>query len=316
MCTPASIAIREFDLRTQFKMNWGLTDTPVPGDFHNPPTLTFLGIVDEQPQPQQHKPKLRHRLRKLAQRVVSFTLAGGGSRVRSKLMPPSSAVTVPRPSSKDFSYGSGERQTADDYAHIRRDHQARYELAHQLLPRDISVLDLFFGNAYGSFLLAETREVTGIDGSATAIKVADRCFKRSGSQFASCCYPFEDGSECDAIVSYESIEHVPDGGEFFRFLVQHLRPGGWILYSTPNENLLPFNRNVHIHHHRHYTHGETLEFARSGGLMIEDWYGQDVYKSITEGPPALLAEDDMEPKRGISGQFTAVVARKPTSRAA
>jgi hypothetical protein len=117
-------------------------------------------------------------------------------------------------------------------------------------------------------------------------------------------------------VSYESIEHVPDGGEFFRFLVQHLRPGGWILYSTPNENLLPFNRNVHIHHHRHYTHGETLEFARSGGLMIEDWYGQDVYKSITEGPPALLAEDDMELKRGLSGQFTVVVARKPTSRAA
>jgi SAM-dependent methyltransferase len=189
-------------------------------------------------------------------------------------------------------------------------------LAHQLLPRDISVLDLFCGNGYGSFLLAETREVTGIDGSAPAIEVADRCFKRSGNRFASCCYPFEDGSEYDAIVSYESIEHVPDGGEFFRFLVQHLRPGGWLLYSTPNENLLPFNRNVHIHHHRHYTHGETLEFARSAGLMIEDWYGQDVYKSITAVPPALLAEDDMELKRGLSGQFTVVVARKPTARAA
>jgi len=303
------VAIHEFDLRKQFRATWGLTDTPVPSDFREQPAPEPTVCIEVAPP--QHKPKLRHRLRRLARTVASFALSGGSTRYRSTpaVIPPAAAVPIPVSPSKDFSYGSGERQTAHDYAQIRRDHRARYELAHQLLPHDIAVLDLFCGNGYGSSLLSKNRTVLGVDGSKPAIEIADRCFRRSGARFDARCYPFDDQREYDAIVSYESIEHVPDGGEFFRFLVQHLRPGGWILYSTPNEELLPFNRNVHIHHYRHYTRGETLDFARSCELMIESWYGQNVYESIAEGRATLLAEDGMELQRDTPGQFTVVVAR-------
>lgn len=312
--SPPTVPIDEFDLRRQFRLAWGLTDKPVPSDFHAPPPLVPAVVPTAVPL----KPKLRHRLRGFARQLTGFTRLGNAAGVSP--MPAVAHGVGPQPAAaadaKDFSYGSGERQTAHEYALIRRDHRVRYELAHQLLPQGIAVLDLFCGNGYGSFLLSESRDVLGIDGSQPAIEVADRCFKRSGTRFMARRYPFADSRQYDAIVSYESIEHIPDGPAFFAFLVRLLRPGGWILYSTPNEDLLPFDRRVHVHHHRHYRHGETLDFARSGGLTIESWYGQDVYATIAGGRPALLAEDRMGLQSGTPGQFTVVVARKPVARAA
>lgn len=293
-----------FDLRKQFRVAWGLTDQAVPSDFHAPPAA---GSGRFNPR----RMKLRHRLRKFARQLVAGVSLPGrraSARAAADAVPPAGRLAA---RAKDFSYGSGERQTAHEYDQIRRDHRTRYELAHRLLPPDIAVLDLFCGNGYGSFLLSQNREVHGIDGSQPAIEVAEKCFRNFGATFAARCYPFEDGGEYDAIVSYESIEHVPDGAAFFRFLVSRLRPGGMILYSTPNEDLLPFDRTRHIHHHRHYSHRETLDFALASGLRIESWYGQDVYAGAS-----LLDEQRMELQRGTPGQFTVVVARKPAARAA
>jgi SAM-dependent methyltransferase len=221
--------------------------------------------------------------------------------------PPAGAE--PAEPAKDFSYSSGERQTGLHYFEIRRDHRARYELAARIMPRGCRVLDLFCGNGYGSFLLSDRRAVIGIDGSAEAIAVARRHYARLGARFEARQFPFEDDTRYDAVVSYESLEHVDDGVGFVRFLVDRVVPGGLLLFSTPNQDLLPFDPAVHVHHMRHYGLAETLALAEAEGLAVRTWFGQDVYR--LDGPvPVPLHPAEMELREREPGQFTIVVAEK------
>jgi hypothetical protein len=143
--SPPPAAILEIDLRKQFRLTWGLTDVPVPSDFHNPPTLEGTCRITEsgggppqaapepephqpaahhpqqqsqtdlhQHSPHQHKPKLRHRLRRLARRVASFVLPG--SRSADPAMPAAATAGTPGPNPKDFACGIVEPQTRHDSA--------------------------------------------------------------------------------------------------------------------------------------------------------------------------------------------------------
>jgi SAM-dependent methyltransferase len=177
------------------------------------------------------------------------------------------------------------------------------------VPRGSRVLDLFCGNGYGSFLLSDGREVLGVDGSAEAIAVARRHYAQLGARFEARQFPFEDDTQYDAVVSYESLEHVDDGPGFFRFLIDRLVPGGLLLFSTPNQDLLPFDPAVHVHHRRHYGLAETLAFPESEGLTVRTWFGQDVYR--LDGPaPVPLHPSQMELHERRPGQFMIVVAEK------
>jgi 2-polyprenyl-3-methyl-5-hydroxy-6-metoxy-1,4-benzoquinol methylase len=46
------------------------------------------------------------------------------------------------------------------------------------------------------------------------------------------------GRSCDIAISLETIEHLENPRNFFRELVRILRPGGWLLVSTPNQRSL------------------------------------------------------------------------------
>jgi len=259
------------------------------------------------------KPRLCHRSAKWEKAMDGFFHGqlDGSDRSAAPEALPAEQPPAPEPAqpAKDFSYCSGERQTGLRYFEIRRDHRARYELAARLVPRGSHVLDLFCGNGYGSFLLSDRRTVLGIDGSAEAIAVARRHYARLGARFEARHFPFENDTRYDAIVSYESLEHVEDGPGFFRFLVARVVPGGLLLYSTPNQDLLPFNPAIHVHHRRHYALAEALAFAASEGLTVRTWYGQDVYR--LDGPaPVPLHPAEMELRERRPGQFTIIVAEK------
>jgi 2-polyprenyl-3-methyl-5-hydroxy-6-metoxy-1,4-benzoquinol methylase len=220
-------------------------------------------------------------------------------------------VDGPADAAKDYGYLSGERQTGLFYFEIRRDHRARYELAARTVPRGSRVLDLFCGNGYGSFLLSDRHAVLGIDGSTEAIAVARQHYARLGARFEARQFPFEDDTRYDAVVSYESLEHVDDGPGFYRFLIDRVVPGGLLLVSTPNQDLLPFDATVYVHHSRHYGLAETLALAETCGLTIRTWYGQDVYRLQGSAAPVPLHPAKMELRERQPGQFTIVVAEKP-----
>lgn len=219
---------------------------------------------------------------------------------------------------KDFSLNSGERQTATQYLSIRADHRFRYEWADAIIPAGGRGLDVFCGNGYGTQRLAGGgrsdggRYVIGIDGSAEAIALANRCYGGPGHDFVAVEWPFEiAAASWDFIVSLESIEHVPDGEAMFAAMAAALTPGGWLVYSTPNETLLPLAGMGNHFHHRHYTHAQTIALADHNGLVVKRYAGQDVYLMEGRRPTGVLNPDRMKLRENQPGQFTIVAAQKP-----
>jgi predicted SAM-dependent methyltransferase len=191
---------------------------------------------------------------------------------------------------KDFSYTSGERQTATNFESIRRDHASRYQLATRIIKhhfqhrRDLQGLDVFCGNGYGAWLASTELGafVTGIDGCEEAIQKANAHFNTPRTTFSAKLFLFDLPAEAyDFIMCFESIEHVADPERFFFCLSQSLRPGGILFVSTPNEETMPFAINQYWfkHHVKHFRRQEMVDLAsRSCGLAFAGEFGQRVYR--------------------------------------
>ena len=111
-------------------------------------------------------------------------------------------------------------------------HLARYQEADPYITsRD--VLDVACGSGYGAMLLASARSYRGIDLDARAVAEARREFPEFSFGVGSVHdLPFDD-STFGGVVSFETLEHVPNPelalAEFARVLV----PGGLVVASIP-----------------------------------------------------------------------------------
>jgi SAM-dependent methyltransferase len=114
-------------------------------------------------------------------------------------------------------------------------HRVRYEFA---MPdcRDKKVLDVACGAGYGSDLLAGVaRSVTGLDVDVGAVSHARSHYRKPGLSFAvgdAMRMPFSDAN-FDAVVSFETIEHLPDIEKYLTEVRRVLAPRGVCLVSTP-----------------------------------------------------------------------------------
>jgi SAM-dependent methyltransferase len=123
----------------------------------------------------------------------------------------------------------------------RREHPAdwaRYEYAATLVEGK-RVLDCASGAGYGSWTLgrAGAQAVVGVDLAPGAVAWATRNFALPNVSFRQASpdrFPLEDG-EVELAVSFETIEHVPEGRApiFVRELARVLVPRGTLLLSTP-----------------------------------------------------------------------------------
>lgn len=197
---------------------------------------------------------------------------------------------------------SGERQVGNNLSDIREDHVTRYNFASKFLPSNIKILDIACGVGYGSYIMskaAQASKIQGIDISSEAIDYANQHYKLNNNNFK--CGDFLEinleKSYYDAIVSFETIEHVRKDKEFLKKFFNILKPEGKLILSTPNEELLPFKQEVFLHHVRHYTPKELEEILNSCGFEIEKVFSQKSNKNT----------DLIE---GWSGIFNIVVCSK------
>ncbi len=158
------------------------------------------------------------------------------------------------------------RQYAVSVDGIRPDHLKRYALAARILPVGSRVLDIACGCGYGSWLMEQASlKVTGVDISQEAIDYAEKHYK--GPTYF--CQKAEDTKgEWDAIVTFETLEHIHDPAGLLR-VVRAPR----LIASVPNEEVFHFSHEKferdEFPHLRHYTPAEFDELLMSCGYEID-----------------------------------------------
>jgi SAM-dependent methyltransferase len=131
---------------------------------------------------------------------------------------------------------------------IEAEHLSRYAWAAQFA-EDRRVLDAACGMGYGAAMLAAggATEVVGVDLDESVITKV-RAAAKPGTNFEVADLrklPFA-ADEFDLIVSFETIEHVPEPAEVFDELARVLKPGGLLLVSTPNRDVYTPGNPFHL----------------------------------------------------------------------
>jgi SAM-dependent methyltransferase len=122
------------------------------------------------------------------------------------------------------------------------DHVSRYWWASGLVAGK-SVLDCACGKGYGSYILShQARTVYGIDLNGRSLEIAGSTFRRPNLSFRSFDVlkigVFDQPLDC--VVAFEVIEHLPPEttGLFLAGIAAKLAPGGALLLSTPNHDVV------------------------------------------------------------------------------
>ncbi|MBU8544285.1 MULTISPECIES: methyltransferase domain-containing protein [Roseomonadaceae] len=125
--------------------------------------------------------------------------------------------------------------TSSVQGQIEFEHLHRYCIARDLCD-GLDVLDVASGEGYGAAILAGlARSVVGVEIDAASVDHAQAQYGSDRLRFLcgdAQALPLQDAS-IDLVVSFETLEHLPDQARFLAEVRRVLRPGGVFLVSTP-----------------------------------------------------------------------------------
>ena len=166
-------------------------------------------------------------------------------------------------------------KTPEDILHM---HLARYAFAGEFVA-DSLVLDVASGIGYGSKLLSNrAKEAIGGDISRSAVSYGQKEWgRRKNLSFLlldAHMLPFKKGA-FDAVVSFETIEHLPEQHLFLSECVRVLKKNGLLICSTCNKNILTasYKGSSNPFHVAELTEDEFFDMLRSKFSHVEA-YGQ------------------------------------------
>lgn len=156
---------------------------------------------------------------------------------------------------------------------------ARYQFAARWVKGAMTVLDFACGTGYGvAYLDVDSRtKVIGLDNAVDAVRRARQRFGAQGAQFVAgdaTAFPFGPAT-FDMVVCLETIEHVADVDRLLSQIRRVLRPGGTVIFSTPNRLLHSPNsaKPLNPYHVVEYTI-EQFRAVLAPQFVIEEIYGQ------------------------------------------
>lgn len=172
------------------------------------------------------------------------------------------------------------------YLWMKIEHLARYLFAADFLKQyqPNVVMDISCGIGYGIAELNKTAKVViGVDNSQEILEIASNRCKNQGVKFLNKDLNFCDlepeveRESVDAIVSFETIEHLVDPNRAISQFYQVLRPGGFFICSVPNvlsesrDNAgLPKNK----YHKQWFNYGSLSRIIQSHGMQVVYRMGQ------------------------------------------
>jgi len=156
----------------------------------------------------------------------------------------------------------------------RQFHLSRYDFACKISQNKV-VADIACGTGYGTELLIKTGnaiKVYGVDISSDAINYARTHHSSQETEYI--CSSGENtglGDETiDMVVSFETIEHVPNYHDLLKEFSRILKPGGILVCSTPNE----WPIEIATHHVREYNRSTFIALL-SNWFEIDKLYNQN-----------------------------------------
>ncbi|MCS7091224.1 MAG: methyltransferase domain-containing protein [Verrucomicrobiota bacterium] len=191
-------------------------------------------------------------------------------------------------------------------------HLARYEWARQQLRPGMVVLDAACGLGYGSAILAcktGVAQVLGVDRSPWVVEYAQLHY---GVRHARLRFREADVQDLaflpdgcvDAVVSFETLEHVPNPERALREFCRVLRPGGFFMGSVPNlwvdeQGRNPLPQHLHVYDYelfhdqvaRHFRWRALLRQNAGGGWKPREWIG---IQAVAVDNPDEAARRDAE----------------------
>jgi SAM-dependent methyltransferase len=190
---------------------------------------------------------------------------------------------------------------------IDSEHRARYHFGAQVVA-DKEVLDASCGIGYGLEILSKggAAAVIGVDLDPEAISEARSRFGEYAVALVEADLrklPFEDES-FDAVVSFETIEHVEEPEGALAELRRVLRPDGVLVISSPNPDAYVGGNEHHVHEFRPEELREAVGelFKNVASFRQDAWLGSAV-RAVdgTAGAPEILrtAGDEDEPPYSI-----------------
>ena len=153
-----------------------------------------------------------------------------------------------------------ERLANDPTSELWGEHRARYRFASQFVNGN-RVLDIACGAGFGLEMLEEANAwAVGVDYDREALGdvrrrlPTTRLARADGMRL-----PFNGGS-FETVVSFETLEHVTDARALVFELRRVLRPGGYLVLSTPNRSFGPQDHHTaNKFHIREFTANELYD---------------------------------------------------------
>jgi 2-polyprenyl-3-methyl-5-hydroxy-6-metoxy-1,4-benzoquinol methylase len=151
------------------------------------------------------------------------------------------------------------------------EHLARYRWAAKYV-RGLHVLDVACGTGYGAGVLRAggTVDVVSIDISADALNFGRARYDLQAVRADAQALPFAAGT-FNAVVSFETIEHLRDPKQFLREVSRVLRGDGTLLLSTPNAEQ---GYRYNPYHLNEMTLAQLLELCLAEGFRALSILGQ------------------------------------------
>ncbi|MCH7691568.1 MAG: class I SAM-dependent methyltransferase [candidate division Zixibacteria bacterium] len=175
--------------------------------------------------------------------------------------------------------------TAEDYIQQMR-HYFVYDWLNKQILMDDRIMDLGFGEGYGSRMLSEhCQEITGVDVIQKVVDYANEKYSTDNCKYIiydGKSLPFETNS-LDVAVAFQVIEHIDDDNLFVAELQRVLKKGGKLFMTTPNRatRLKPGQKPFNRFHKREYYARELKELLEKHFAQV-DMFGISATKEIHE----------------------------------